>query len=290
MAIVAALAAAVLYALASVLQQWEAELQPPQRALRPSLVARLATRPRWLLGLGFDGAGYVCQWIALSHGSLVVVQPLLVVSLLVALPVKARLAPYRMRPWDWSGAVLTTAGLGLFLVVSRPAPGYAGAPPSTWVALLCIVALVAGALVLLGRGSSPRWRSMAFGTAGGLVFGANAALTKTSAHLLSQGPVTLLCSWEPYVMLVGGAAGMVLSQSAFQAGPLDASLPSLTATDPLVSVVIGALAFGETLQGGVFAHVFELLSFSAVVVGIFVLAHTEATKAAQTRHFEVARA
>ena len=289
MAILAALGAALLYALASVFQQWEAELQPPERALRPSLVARLARRPRWLLGLGFDGAGYACQWVALSRGSLVVVQPLLVVSLLLALPIKARLAPYRMRPWDWSGAVLTTAGLGMFLAVSRPAPGYAGVPLSTWVALLSIVALVAIGLVLLGRDCSPRWRAMAFGTAGGLVFGANAALTKTCAHLLSRGPVTLLSNWEPYVMLVAGACGMVLSQSAFQAGPLDASLPTLTAMDPLVSVVVGALAFGETLQSGVIAHVFELISFSAVVVGIFVLAHTEATKAAQARHFDVVR-
>lgn len=247
-------------------------------------------RPRWLLGLCFDGAGYACQWVALARGSLVVVQPLLIVSLLFALPIKARLAPYRMRPRDWSGAVLTTAGLGLFLLVSRPAPGYFSVAVSTWIALLFVLALAAGALVVLGRGCSPRWRAVAFGTAGGLVFGATAALTKSCAHLLSQGPLTLLSNWQPYVMLVAGAAGMLLSQSAFQAGPLDASLPTQTATDPLVSVVIGALVFGETLQSGLAANLLELVSFAAVVLGIFVLAHTEATKAAQARHFEVVRA
>ena len=136
MAIVAALGAAFLYALASVLQQWEAERQPADKALRPSLLARLAMRPRWVAGLGFDVAGYAAQWVALSLGSLVVVQPLLVIGLLFALPMKARLSPYRMRGWDWVGALLTTAGLAIFLAVSRPGAGHASVAPLTWTILL----------------------------------------------------------------------------------------------------------------------------------------------------------
>ena len=287
-AIVAALAAALLFALASVLQQGEAERQPPEKALRPSLLARLAVQPRWLAGLCFDVSGYVLQWVALTLGSLVVVQPLLVVSLLFALPIKARLAPYRMRTWDWGGAVLTTAGLGVFLAVSRPAAGHTGVSASTWVGLLTVASAVAGVLLLLGRRCSPRWKAMAFGTAGGVLYGATAALTKSCAHLLQQGPGALLSSWQPYALLVAGLVGMVVSQSAFQAGPLDASLPTLSATDPVVSVVVGAVAFGESLRTGLAANAVEVLSFSAIVVGIFMLAHTEATKAAQARHFELA--
>ena len=51
MAVLAALAAALSYALASVLQHWEAEKQPADRALGLTLLARLAKRPRWLAGL-----------------------------------------------------------------------------------------------------------------------------------------------------------------------------------------------------------------------------------------------
>jgi hypothetical protein len=209
--------------------------------------------------------------------------------LLFALPIKARLAPYRMRTWDWSGAVLTTAGLGVFLAVSSPAAGRPSAPGSTWAALLCVTAAAALALVALGRTTSPRWKAMSFGTAGGVVYGATAALTKSCAHLLSLGPATLLSNWQPYALLVAGVLGMVLSQSAFQAGALDASLPTLSATDPVVSVVIGALAFDESLRTGLVANTVEIVSLFAVVAGIFMLAHTQATKAAQTRHFELAR-
>jgi len=127
-AIVAALVAALFYSLASLLQQSEAERQPPDRSLSPSLLTRLARRPRWVAGLGFDMAGYVMQWTALTWGSLVVVQPLLVVGLLFALPMKAHLSEYRLHGWDWSGALLVTSGLAVFLVVSRPGGRYAIPP------------------------------------------------------------------------------------------------------------------------------------------------------------------
>lgn len=287
MAVLAALAAALSYALASVLQHWEAEKQPADKALRLSLVGRLAKRPRWMAGLGFDVGGYAVQWWALTIGSLVLVQPLLVLGLLFALPIKARFAGYRFHGWDWSGALLTTAGLAIFLVVSRPAAGHTNVSSVTWTIVLCSAGVLAGALVAIGHGSSPRWKAVAYGTAGGIVYGVCAALTKSCAHLLSLGVSHWFQSWQPYLLAVAGVAGMVLAQSAFQAGPLDASLPTLSATDPIVSVLIGAVAFGEALRVGVAATTLEVLSFSAVVAGIFMLAHTEAVNAAQRHHFEV---
>jgi hypothetical protein len=282
-AVVAALAAALLYALASVLQQWEAERQPSDQALRISLVARLAKRPRWLAGLCFDVGGYVAQWLALSLGSLIVVQPLLVLGLLFALLIKARLTSSWWHGWDWTGAFLMSLGLAVFLVVSHPAAGHANVKTLTWVLLLCGGVAVVFPLLLLGRAHGPRWKAMAYGTAGGVVYGICAALTKTCAQLLSIGFAHLLATWQPYVLVTAGVAGMVLAQSAFQAGPLDVSLPSLSASDPLVSVVIGALAFGETVRTGALPTTLEVISFSAIVAGIFMLAHTDAGKAAEQR-------
>ncbi len=285
MAVLAALAAALSYAIASVLQHWEAEKQPPDKELRLSLVGRLAKRPRWIAGFSFDVGGYAVQWWALTIGSLVVVQPLLVVGLLFALPIKARFTAYRFHGWDWAGALLTTAGLAVFLVVSRPAAGHSNVAAVTWTVLLLAAGALAGLLVAIGRGSSPRWKAVAYGTAGGIVYGVCAALTKSCAHLLSLGVSHLFGSWQPYLLACAGVAGMVLAQSAFQAGPLDASLPTLSATDPIVSVLIGMVAFGEALRVGVADTTLEVLSFSAVVVGIFVLAHTEGVNAAQRHHF-----
>ena len=283
MAVLVALAAAFFYAVASVLQQWEAERQPSERELRPSLLARLAVKPKWLVGLVFDIAGYVAQWIALSNGSLVLVQPLLVVGLLFALPIKARVSPYRMQGWDWSGAVITTVGLAVFLTVSHPAAGISNVRPLTWSVLLAGTFCVSAVLVVAGIGSTPRWKALSYGTAAGVIYGACAALTKTCAHLLSLGVVQLFETWQPYVLAAGGIAGMVLAQSAFQAGPLDASLPSLSATDPVVSVLIGAIAFGEGIRTGIVPSTLEALALVVMVVGIFMLAHTEAVNAVKAR-------
>jgi len=240
-------------------------------------------RPRWVTGLLFDIGGYALQWVALALGSLVVVQPLLVVGLLFALPMKARLSPYRMHGWDWTGALLTTAGLAVFLVVSQPAVGHPNVRPVVWTLLLCAAAGLATFLVVIGRESGPRLKAMAYGTAGGVVYGVCAALTKTCAHLLSLGVGHLLGSWQAYAVALGGLTGMVLAQSAFQAGPLDASLPALSAADPVISVVIGAVAFGEAVRSGMLATTLEVVSLSAVVVGIFMIGHIEAVSAAQGR-------
>jgi hypothetical protein len=288
-AIVAALAAALFYAAASVLQQGEAERQPEDQELKISLVARLARRPRWLAGLGLDVVGFVAQWLALSWGSLVVVQPLLVSGLLFALPMKARIVRCRFDRSDWAGAVMTTVGLAVFLTVSQPVAGHSNVDPLAWALILGVGALIAGPLLALGRGSSPKWKAMSYGTAGGVVYGVCAALTKTCSQLLSRGFAHLFTSWQPYVLVSAGAAGMVIAQSAFQAGPLDVSLPTLSATDPVVSVVIGAVAFGEAIHLGPVATPMEAISFAAVVVGIFVLGRTEAVKLAQREHSRVGR-
>jgi len=287
-AVLAALAAALFYALASVLEQREAERQPEAIALRPSLLARLARRPQWLAGLASDVIGYVLQWVALTWGSLVMVQPLLVAGLLFALPMKARLSRYRMRRRDWTGAVLTTFGLAVFLVASDPASGHANVRPLTWAILLGSGGVMASVFVMVAHESSPKWRSMAYGTAGGVVYGMCAALTKTSAHLLSLGVGHLVESWELYVLMGAGAVGMVLAMSAFQAGPLDASLPSLSATDPVVSVVIGAVAFGEAVRVGPLFTLAEVVSFVLIVIGVFLLGHTDAVKVVQRQHFAAA--
>lgn len=50
--------------------------------------------------------------------------------------------------------------------------------------------------------------------------------------------------------MVLGTAGLLLSQLAFQAGPLTASLPAMSTVDPLLSVAIGVLVYDEHVRRG----------------------------------------
>ncbi|MBA3653245.1 MAG: DMT family transporter [Actinobacteria bacterium] len=268
-AAVVALCSATAYALASVLQQRAAAAQPAALSMRTGLLVRLATRPLWLLGFLADVGGYALQFVALGLGSLALVQPLLVSGLLIALPLSAWLSNRDLRRTEWAGAVALVVGLGAFLVVAHPASGTDDASRRAWIAVALATLVPAGVLVGVGaaREGAPRARALA--TATGLLYGFTAALTKTSAHLLSLGIGHALAAWQPYALLVCGVLGMLLAQSAFQAAPLDASLPLLTVVDPLASVLIGAFAFHEAMANSLFAIVVELAAIALLAVGVF---------------------
>lgn len=276
LAVVCALGSALLYALASVLQHRGAVSQPDEQSMRVGLLVRLVRSPTWVTGLVFDGGGYVLQFIALGHGPIVVVQPLLVCGLLFALPMGAAWAGRRLSRADWVGAVLVCAGLAAFLAVAHPAAGRSNTGALHWITLLSALSLLAGLCVLVARRGDPRRRAVALAAGAGVLYGGAAALTKTSYHLLARGVLPLVAHWQLYVLVVFGVVGMLVGQSAFQAGSLDLSLPTMTVVDPLVSIAIGASVFKESIGSSPGAMVVEIVSLVALTVGVYLLARYEA--------------
>ena len=265
-----------MYALASVLQHRGARDQPDEQSMKVGLLVRLLRHPAWLIGTACDVAGYVLQFVALGHGPIVVVQPLLVCGLLFALPIGAAWAGRRLTPGDWVSALMVCLGLAVFLTVARPAAGRADTSALEWAVLLAAVSAVTAGLVLVARRPVPRRRAVALAAAAGVVYGAAAALTKSTSHLLSRGVIPLLGHWQPWVLVVFGVGGMLLAQSAFQAGALDASLPTMSVADPVVSIAIGALVFGEAIANSPAAVVVEAVSLAVMSVGVYLLARSEA--------------
>jgi hypothetical protein len=117
--------------------------------------------------------------------------------------------------------------------------------------------------------------------AAGINYGLTAALTKVCAHQLGQGPTQLFSHFEAYALVAFGLLGMLLAQSAFQSGSLDASLPVLTVVDPVVSIVIGALALGEAIEVGTLPTFLEVTGLLAMTIGVFLLARAEAVQAVE---------
>lgn len=276
LAVLCALGSSLLYAVASVLQHRGARDQPEEQALKVGLLAGLLRHPAWLAGTACDVGGYGLQFVALGHGAIVLVQPLLVCGLLFALPLGAAWAGRRLSRVDWIGAVLVCAGLAIFLVVSNPASGRDDTGPAKWAALLLSVSVAAGALTLLATAVDARRRAVLLAAAAGVVYGAAAALTKTTYHLLGRGTIPLVTHWQPYVLVLFGVAGMVLSQSAFQAGVLDFSLPTMTVVDPVISIAIGAFVFHEAIDARPGPVVVEVVALLAMSVGVWLLARFEA--------------
>lgn len=273
MPVLAALGAALLYALASVLQQRAAGEAPADRSLRLGLLVGLLARPLWLIGILADGAGFVLQFAALDHGSLVLVQPLLVSGLLFALPLSAALTHRRLTPSEWLGSAATVAGLSLFLVVAAPGPGHDTASNMAWLVTGVCTLVPIAVLVGVSRSTGGALKAGLMAAAGGIFYGLAAALTKVTAQEFHHGIVhTLATTWEPYALVVCAVVAMVVVQSAFQAGPLRWSLPTLTVVDPVVSIVIGALALGERISTVGAAPFLEVVGLLAMAWGVFLVA------------------
>jgi drug/metabolite transporter (DMT)-like permease len=278
LAVVCTLAASLLYALASVLQHRAAVAQPKDTSMRFGLLTRLARNPIWLFGIAFDGLAYVLQFVALGHGALALVQPLLVCGLLFALPLGAWLAGNRMTSRDWWGSGALIVGLSAFLITASPSRGHADVSDRDWLLLFAVTGVAIGGLVLAARTDTGRHRAVFLSAAAATNYAVTAALTKTAAHLLSLGIWKLLDNWQPYVLVGAGLLGMLLAQSAFQAGELDASLPTITVVDPVVSILIGAFLFGEGVSSGLIKTPVECLGLVLMTVGVVLLSKAEVVR------------
>jgi drug/metabolite transporter (DMT)-like permease len=243
-----ALAAAALFAMAAAAQQRAARRVPDDRARGTGLLRALFRSRLWWVGTVGDVGGYLAQAAALGFGSLLLVQPLLVTTLLFALPLGARWAGRRLSRADGAWALLLAVALAAFVVFADPTPGLARATFATWAPAAAILAALLVGCVVAARLRVGVGRAVLLAMATALAYGATAALTKGVVDLLGDGLVPLLTAWETYGLVVMALGGTLLQQSAFQAGGLAASLPVITVGEPVVAAVLGTAVLGEHVR------------------------------------------
>ena len=269
-----ALLAALLFAAAAVAQQSAASQLPDARGV--ALLATLARHPLWWVGALGDTAGFVLQAAALGLGALVLVQPLLVTTLLFALPLGAWWAGRRIRPADLGWAVLLAGALAGFVVVGEPTAGVDRAPFTTWLpALLVLGVVVVGCLAasLRTRGTA---RALLLAVVTAVAYGLAAAFVTGVVSLLDDGPLAVLGAWETWGLVVAGAGGTWMQQVSFSAGALQASLPVVTVGEPLVGAVLGLAVLGERLDAGTAGRVIVAAMLVLTVVAVVALARSAA--------------
>ncbi|NMH98400.1 DMT family transporter [Pseudonocardia acidicola] len=270
--ILLAIGAALSNALGTVFQRKAAQQAPPEDTMRPALLADLARRPVWLVGiLGLIG-GFLFQAAALRFAELTVVQPIVVSELPLTLLIAALVFRARLdREAVW-GTVAVSAGVALVLIATDPRRGH---PTGAFTWLLASVSTVAVvvSLVVAGLRASGSRRAALFGAAAGVGFGFTAALMKGAILGLRHGVGGLFSSWQLYAMVVVGIASVFLAQNALQAGPIVAAQPPITICDPLASVAYGVLVFGEHLRDGYWI-IPTLTGAGIVILGTVLLSHS----------------
>jgi drug/metabolite transporter (DMT)-like permease len=280
-AIVLAVAASLCTATASVCQRIGAR-SDESTGFDFWLVFRLARRPVWLLGMASMMLGFVFQLSALRYGALALVQPILVLELLFVFGYMAVTGSrrVRVRRRDWLAAVAMSVGIGLFLRLASPSGGRLHAPGSSWwLAGLVTFGIVLLALAVafgLGKrpGASRPGRAAVLGAATGISWGFVAAVIKELSSHLGDGIGAIVSSWSLYVLIVVGAATMLLASHALAAGPLAASQPGFTTLDPFSASLLGMFLFGEHFRTGAFAMMGQALALAVVIAGASVLSHS----------------
>ncbi len=271
MAAALALIAAFLFALAATLQQ-KGALNLPEVSLRdPMSLVRLAGQSAWLLGTVALLAGYLFQAGALDRGRLVIIQPLLVTTIVFALPLGYFLTRQHVGRREVLGAIVILVGLGLFAYFGDPAGGNDNAPGGEWAIVVIVLGGLCGVLVAFAGRGDPSLKAAAYGAASGILFGLSASLTKPTLTYLHESVGTMLSHWECYALAVAGVLGFVLQQVSLGTGRLAPSVATVSVANPIVCVLIGTLLLDERLSRPAWHVAVAIVGLALALVGAVVI-------------------
>ncbi|MGC1737685.1 DMT family transporter [Mycobacterium sp.] len=247
-AVLIALCAALASAIGDVIRQRSAQEVTDKQVGHLELFWLSVRDTRWWLGGMGAVANYSLQAAALALGSVMLVTALQVTSLLFALPIYARLAGHRVTRGEWMWAATLVAALAVLVTVGDPDAGHSRGSLGTWLA----VAAVMGPVLVLCVLGARIWPGQAAPVLLALVAGSSlalfAVLTKGAVGAVSGGFGAFLRAPESYCLIPAALAGMIFQQSAFRAGALTASLPTVTVAKPVVASLLGVVVLGETLN------------------------------------------
>jgi len=250
-AVLLSLVSAVAYAAAAILQERLA-VSLTTHGRRARLRALFASG-RWWLALALQGAGALLHVVALGLGPLSVVQPLGVLTLVVAAPMAAVFVKRPVTGAGWRGILLTSGGLAGILLLT-------GASSGSTVVLdsgqqLALAAAVAAALVALavtgvaGGRRNVRVRAVMLAAVAGIAYGAGSVYVKTAAESWDRLtlPGLLLLALVTTALAV---TGLGASQASFRGAGLTAPLATTTVLNPVMAAMIGVLVLNEGFRYG----------------------------------------
>ncbi len=250
MAAFLALVSALCFALAAALQQrGQFTLAHAGSAVRGLAgLFRLVAVPVWLLGTLILLVGYATQGVALGRGRLVVVQPLMVTTIVWALPLGYWLTSQHVVRRQVLGAGVVVVGLAMFVLVGDPDAGVDDASTLGLVTSAAVISAVVVVLLLwLRTGTAPSVRAAVLGLCAGLLFGLSAGFAKPVINDLQAGLAEAAGDWRTWSLLGFGFAAFLIQQLSLATGQLAPAMAAVSVANPAISVILGILLFEERL-------------------------------------------
>jgi hypothetical protein len=280
-AVTAAVASALFLGVSAVADQRSTKRVETRGALSPRILLDLARQPLWLAAVGANIVGFALQVVALSFGSLAVVQPLLVFDLVFAVVIAWYLRKRSGMPYPggrrgdvilFTGVGAASLGVAGFLAIGQPSGGQTHASLGTLPPLaIGLIVVVGGCLVVASRNEN--LRPLALALACGACYGVAAFCIKLVTAEVGHGPAALFADWPIYILLVTGPVGYLLNQDAFQQGTFLAPVQAIiTAADPVISIALSILWLDVHVRNTPAAIAGEVVSLLVMVAGIVITA------------------
>ena len=273
-AVALACCSALAYALSAALQRRETARTvdvSTRTGIGVPFFGALLRRPWWWGGVTAMVLGALIHVVALGFGSITLVQPIGVTSLILALPLDAWLERRRIHRREWIGAVVLVIGLaGLFgLAEHQPSD----TRPDAGIVLTTL--LVVPLLALLVAGASGRApvvpRSVMRAAVSGLCAGATSGLVRLTFRLVQDGRSPWLIGAVLTAVVVLPVASVLLLQTAYRDGGLDAGLSTQITADQVTAMAIGIVVLGERFALGLSGGILAVLSAVVAVAGLVTL-------------------
>ncbi len=276
-----ALASALVLGVSAVADQRSTKRVKKRKGLSPAIFIDLVRQSLWLIAIVANVAGFALQVVALSMGSLALVQPLLVFALIFAVLISWLLDRRAKVPHPggrrstllmFTGVAAVTGGVAGFLAIGQPTAGTTSVNISVLPPLAIGLAVVVGGCLLVAR-RSPDLRPLAMALACGACYGVSAFAVKLVTSEFSGGAAKVFTNWPIYVLAVAGPLGYLFNQYALQQGKSLAPVQSIiTSADPVISIALSIFWLNVVLHDSPAAIFGEVASLVLMIAGIVVTA------------------
>ena len=278
LAVVVMLVSAAMYALCYVLQHKGAQHSLGDQGTGKKGPLELVKNPVWVIGVALFVVSFLLHLVALSLGSVSVVQPLIVTELIFIPPFAAIISKAKIHAKDWLAIVAVAAALAIFLIVCQPSKGDLEPSGLAWIITIVVFYAACFGLMGIGRTQSDNRRAMLFGIGTGLINSLMALVAHAAFEGITFGEMfTSPLVWATALIAL---SCVWLTAVTFKAGPITASSPAMIAVNPIVSAVAAMVLFGEALNTSAFSIATLIVCVVVIAWGVKALEGSEAVHAA----------
>ena len=264
--VMAALAGAVCYGAAPVVQGVAARREAAGAGVGGRLVLRLVRRPLWLAGIAVDLGGFVFEAWAFSAAPATLVAPLMAFDTIVFVLIGTSVFHDRLSPRGVAGICVISVGIAALAAsfANDDALGATASNRELISFLIGAVGVCALAVVLGGRAMAAGRSVVAAGTfasAAGIAFGLATMSTRQVGRTFHfDRPWLLLETPTPYVLALTAVLALMFMQRGLQTSPL-LTVPVVSALGAMLPVGLAAGVLGDPVPHGL-----RLAGFVAALV------------------------